>query len=73
MKCKSQAQYSLDRKATKISALSSGKLKKYEYFTGEGLGYKPGVVGKINLSIIHLVEFSRSFGKKGVLKGLKHA
>ena len=53
MKCKSQAQYGLDRKATKISALSSGKLKKYEYFTGEGLGYKPGVVGKINLSIIH--------------------
>ena len=41
-----KAQYDLDRQATKISALSSGKLEKYEYLTGEDLGYKPDVVQK---------------------------
>ena len=30
-----QAQYDLDREAAKTSALSSGELEKYEYFTGE--------------------------------------
>ena len=39
-----QAQYNLDRKAAKISAMSSGELEKYEYLSGEYLGYKPGVV-----------------------------
>ena len=39
-----KAQYDLDREAAKISALSSGKLEKYEYVTGEDLGYKPTVV-----------------------------
>ena len=28
-------QYDINRKAAKISALSSGKIDKYEYFTGE--------------------------------------
>ena len=41
-----QAQYGLDRQNAKISALSSGELDKYEYFTGEDLGYKPHVVQK---------------------------
>ena len=35
-----EAQYDLDRKAAKISAISSEKLNKYEYFTGEDLGYE---------------------------------
>ena len=36
-----QAQYDLDRLAAKISAYSSpDDLKKYEYLTGEDLGYK---------------------------------
>ena len=39
-----QAQYDLDRIAAKISAHSSGNLRKYEYLTGEDLGYKPDVV-----------------------------
>ena len=39
-----QAQYDLDRQNAKISALSSGELDKYEYLTGEDLGYKPDVV-----------------------------
>ena len=38
-----QAQYDLDRLATKISAYSSGDVRKYEYLTGEDLGYKPNV------------------------------
>ena len=36
-----KAQYDLDREAAKISALSSGELEKYEYLTGQDLGYKP--------------------------------
>ena len=39
-----QAQYDLDRSAAKISAHSSGNLRKYEYLTGEDLGYKLSVV-----------------------------
>ena len=39
-----QAQLDLDRLAAKISANSSGDLKKYEYLTGEDLGYKPSVL-----------------------------
>ena len=41
-----QAQYDLDRQNAKISALSRGKLDKYEYLAGEDLGYKPDVVQK---------------------------
>ena len=37
-----KAQYYLDSKTAKISASSSGGLEKYEYLTGEDLGYKPG-------------------------------
>ena len=48
-----QAQYDLDREAAKISALSSGELEKYEYLTGENLGYKQGVVEKVNSNILH--------------------
>ena len=39
-----EAQYDLDRKAAKISALSSNNLDKYEYFTGEDLGLKPSTI-----------------------------
>ena len=51
-----KAQYDLDREAAKISALSSGELEKYEYLTGEDLGYKPDVIQKVNLNILHLVK-----------------
>ena len=34
----------LDREAAKRSALSSKDLDKYEYLTGEDLGYKPDVI-----------------------------
>ena len=42
-----KAQYELDRETAKISALSSGELEKYEYLTGEDLGYKPDVIQKV--------------------------
>ena len=41
-----KSQYDLDRKAAKISALSSGELEKHQYLTDENLGYKPDVVQK---------------------------
>ena len=51
-----QAQYDLDREAAKISALSSKELDKYEYLTGEDLGYKPGVLEKAKFEYYPLVE-----------------
>ena len=30
-------QHSINRKASKVSAFSSGKIDKYEYLTGEGI------------------------------------
>ena len=39
-----EAQYDLDRKAAKISALSSNNLDKYKYLTGEDLGLKPNII-----------------------------
>ena len=56
-----EAQYGLDRKGAKISALSSNNLDKYEYLTGEDLGLKPSTVEEANklnkLSILHWVKF----------------
>ena len=39
-----EAQYDLDRKTAKISALSSNNLDKYEYLTCEDLDLKPSTV-----------------------------
>ena len=52
-----QAQYDLDRLAVKISAYSSGDLRKYERLTGEDLGYKLVYLNKPNLIILHWVIF----------------
>ena len=41
-----EAQYDLNRKAAKISALSSNNLDKYEYLTCEYLGLKPSTIEK---------------------------
>ena len=51
-----QAQYDLDREVANISALSSKELDKYEYLTGEDLGYKKEQK-KLNLNILHWVKF----------------
>ena len=45
-----KAQHDLDGQAAKISALSSGELEKYEYLTGEDLGYKPDIIQKARKS-----------------------
>ena len=54
-----EAQHDLDRKATKVSALSSNNLGKYEYLTGEDLYLKTSTVeqNKQDLSILHWVTF----------------
>ena len=49
-----QAQYDLDRQNAKISPLSSGELDKYEYLTGEVLGYKVNVVQKAKFGYLPL-------------------
>ena len=56
-----KADYDLYRKNAKISALSSGKLDKYEYLTGEDLGYRPDPVQK--------AKFEK---QEGFLKRLKN-
>ena len=52
-----EAQYDLDRKAAKISALSSNNLDKYDYFNGEDLVLNQALLNKLNLSILHWVKF----------------
>ena len=42
-----QAQHDLDSDAAKVSALLSKELDKYQYLTGEELGYKPSVVERV--------------------------
>ena len=39
-----EARYDLDRKAAKISGLSSNNLDKYECLSGEDLGLKPSTI-----------------------------
>ena len=56
-----EAQYDLDRKAAKISALSSNNLDKYEYLTDEDLGLKP--------STIDQAKFEYSLLDKILIKG----
>ena len=51
-----QAQHVLDREVGKLSVLSSKELDKYEYLTGENLGYKPGVVEKVKFGYSPLGE-----------------
>ena len=51
-----KGQYDLDREATKISALSSKELDKYEYLTGKYLGYKPQVIEKVKFEYSPLGE-----------------
>ena len=72
-----KAQHDLDRQNAKISALSSGELDKYEYLTGEDLGYKPDVVQKAKFEYSPLGQvFNKELGKNekqvGLLKRLKN-
>ena len=67
-----QAQYDLDRLAAKISALSSGELRKYEYLTGEDLGYRPSVLEqtKFDYSLLGKVFNKRLDDKDDKKEGL---
>ena len=59
-----KAQYDLDRQAAKISALSSKDLEKYEYLTGEDLGYKRDVIQRAKFEYSPLGEaFNKVFKK----------
>ena len=41
-----KAQYNLDRQTTKVSALSSGNVSKYEFLTGKDVLPEKGFLGK---------------------------
>ena len=72
-----EAQYNLDRKAAKISALSSNNLDKYEYLTGEDSGLKPSTVEKAKFEYSPLGNvFNKGLDKDdqkvGLFKRLKN-
>ena len=56
-----EAQYDLDRKAIKKSALSSNNLAKYEYLTGEDLSLKPSTIEQARFEYSPL---GKSFNKR---------
>ena len=72
-----QAQYDLDRLAAKISALSSGELRKCEYLTGEDLGYRSSVLEQTKFDYSRLGKVfntrldDKDDQKEGLLKRLK--
>ena len=71
-----EAQYDLDRKAAKISALSSNNLDKYEYLTGEDLGLKPSTIEQTKFEYSPLGKiFNKGLNeddkKEGMFKRLK--
>ena len=73
-----EAQYDLDRKAAKISALSSSNLDQYEYLTGEDLGLKASTAEQAKFEYSPLGKvFTKGFYKEkdkneGLFKRLKN-
>ena len=72
-----EAQYDLERKAAKISALSSNNLDKYEYLTGEDLGLKPSTVEQAKFEYSPLGKIfnkglDKNDQKEGLFKRLKN-
>ena len=72
-----ESQYDLDRKATKIFALSSNNLDKYEYLTGEDLGLKSRTIEQAKFDYSPLGKiFNNGLDKRdqkeGLLKRLKN-
>ena len=66
-----EAQYDLDRKAAKISALSSNDLNKYKYLTGEDLGLKPSTVEQAKFEYSPLGKiFNKGLDKDDKKEGL---
>ena len=74
---KNEAQYDLDRKAAKISALSCNNLDKYEYLTGEDVGLKLSTVEQTRFEYSPLGTFFNKRlieddKKEGLFKRLKN-
>ena len=72
-----EAQYDLDRKTAKISALSSKNLDKYEYLTGEDLDLKPNTVDQTKFEYSPLGKiFNKGLDeedkKEGIFKRLEN-
>ena len=72
-----EAQYDLDRKAPKISALSSNNLDKYKYLTGEDLGLKPNTIEQARFEYCPLGKIfnkglSEDDQEEGLFKRLKN-
>ena len=72
-----EAQYDLNRGAAKISALPSNNLDKYEYLTGEDLGFKPSTVERAKIEYSPLGKiFNKGLNeedkKEGILKRLEN-
>ena len=66
-----ETQYDLDRKAAKISALSSNNLDKYEYLTGEYLGLKPSTIEQTKFEYSPLGKiFNKGLSKNDQKEGL---
>ena len=71
-----EALYDLDRKAAKISALSSNNLDKYKYFTGKDLGLKLSTIKQAKFEYFPLgknfnKELDEDDQKEGLFKRLK--
>ena len=72
-----EAQCGLDRKAAKISALSSNNLGKYEYLNGEDLGLKPSTVEQAKFEYSPLGKIfnkvlDKDAKKEGLFKSLEN-
>ena len=72
-----EAQYDLDRKTAKISALFSNNLDKYEYLTGAALGLKPSSTEQTKFEYSSLGKIvnkglSEDDKKEGIFKRLKN-
>ena len=74
---KNEAQYDLDRKAAKISALSSNNLDKHEYLTGKDLGLKSSTIEQAKFEYFPLgkifnIGLDKDDQKEGLFKRLKN-
>ena len=72
-----RAQFMLDRKNAEISAKSGGQLDKYEYLTGEDLGYKPDALTQAKfeyspLGKVFTAELDKDDKKDGLFKRLRN-
>ena len=66
-----EAQYGLDRKAAKISALFSNNLDKYEYLTSEDLGLKPSTIEQTKSEYFPLGKmFNKALSEDDKTEGL---